>query len=63
MGEELLAEKKEERKCKDGCLAANRGFLGFLVKAALPVLIWLTERDAPLFLTLSQCILPCMAPL
>lgn len=35
------------RKKEKGCLAAKRNFLDLLVKAALPVLIWLTERDAP----------------
>lgn len=35
------------RKKGKGCLAAERDFLGLLVKAALPGLIWLTERDAP----------------
>lgn len=46
MGKELLAERKEERKCKGECLAAEKNFLGFPVKATLPVLTWLTERDA-----------------
>lgn len=35
------------RKKGKGCLAAERNFFVLLVKAALSVLIWLTERVAP----------------
>ena len=51
----MLAESKAERKYKDECLA-EKNFLGLLAKATLPVLTWLTEREAGLCQTLSQSI-------
>ena len=55
MRKKLLAESKAERKYKDEGLA-EKNFLGLLVRAALPTLTWLTQRDARLCQTLSQSI-------
>ena len=51
----MLAESKAERKYKDECLA-EKNFLGLLVRAALPALTWLIQRDARLCQTLVQSI-------